>query len=282
MEIKRDRSAGKLFLTQESYVQKILQRFGMKNAKPVSTPLASHFRLSAAQSPQTKEEERYMSQVPYSSAVESLIYAMVCTRPDISQAVSMVSRYMENPGKIHWQAVKWILRYLCGTSNTCLEFGKNNKTLVGFVDSDYAGDLDKRRSLTGYVFCIGGCAVSWKATLQHVVALSTTEAEYMALTEAIKEALWLKGLLNELSLCSDVTTINCDSQSAIHLAKDQMYHEKTKHIDVRFHFIREIIACKAIYVQKINTKDNPADMFTKSLPIIKFRMCLNLIGVHNC
>ncbi|XP_071916254.1 secreted RxLR effector protein 161-like [Coffea arabica] len=130
-----------------------------------------------------------MARVPYSNAVGSIIYAMVCTRPNIAQAVSMVSKYMSCPGKAHWQAVKWILRYLRGTSNYSLEFGRNNDTLVGFADSDYVGDLDKRRSLSGYVFCIGDCAVSWKATLQPVVALSTTEAEYMAMIEAIKEAL---------------------------------------------------------------------------------------------
>ena len=279
MEIRRDRGVGKLFLTQENYLKKVLERFGMHDAKSVSTPLASHFRLSAAQSPTSKEEENYMARVPYSRAVGSIMYAMVCTRPDISQAVSVVSRYMANPGKEHWQAVKWILRYLKGTLNTCLEFGRNDNTLVGFVDSDYAGDLDKRRSLTGYVFCIGGCAISWKATLQHVVALSTTEAEYMAVTEAIKETLWLRGLFGELTLQQGVTTIFCDSQSAIHLTKDQMYHERTKHIDVKYHFIRDVIADKKVLVQKINTKDNPADMFTKALPVYKFKQCLDLIGL---
>ena len=137
----------------------------MKNAKPVSTPLASHFRLSTAGSPQSVEEEEYMVKVPYSSAIGSIMYAMVCTRPDISQAVSVVSRYMSRPGKTHWQAMKWILKYLQGTSYACLEFGKNRDTLVGYVDFDYAADFDKRRSLIGYVFCVSGCAVSWKASL---------------------------------------------------------------------------------------------------------------------
>lgn len=128
-----------------------------------------------------------MAQVPYSSVACSVMYAMVGTRPDISQAIWVVSRYMACLGKAHWQAVKWILRYLRGTSNACLEFGRNANTLVGFIDSDYAGDLDKRRLLTGYVFCLGGCAISWKATLQHVVALSTTKAEYMAMTGRSKK-----------------------------------------------------------------------------------------------
>ncbi|KAF3642236.1 Polygalacturonase [Capsicum annuum] len=131
------------------------------------------------------------------------------------------------------------------------------------------GDLDKRRSLTGYVFCIGGCAISWKATSQHVVDLSTTEAEYMAVTEAIKEALWLKGLFAELNPHQGGIIIFCDSQSAIHLTKDQMYLERTKHIDIKYHFIRESIIEGKVSAQKINTTDNPADMFTKSLPVMK-------------
>ncbi|KAG8496965.1 hypothetical protein CXB51_008193 [Gossypium anomalum] len=175
------------------------KRFNMRSAKPVSTPLAAHFRLSSALSPQSDDEIKYMSHVPYSSAVGSLMYAMVCSRPDLSYAVSAVSRYMANPGKEHWKAVQWILRYLRGTTDVCLQFGRTEDGVIGYVDADFAGDLDRRRSLTGYVFTIGGCAISWKATLQTTVALSTTEAEYMAITEACKEAIWLKGLFSELN-----------------------------------------------------------------------------------
>ena len=279
MKIERDRIGGKLYLTQKSYIEKVLERFGMKNAKPVSTPFSAHFKLSASLSPKSDNEKRYMARVPYSNAVGSMMYAMVCTRPDISHAVSVVSRYMACPGKSHWNAVKWILRYLRGTSDTYLEFGKSSSSLVGYVDSDYAGDLDKRRSLTGYVFTLGGSAISWKASLQPVVALSTTEAEYIAVTEVIKEGIWLRGLLGELSSCSDKIDILCDSQSAIHLTKDQMFHERTKHIDIKYHFVRDIISRGDILVKKISTHENPADMLTKPLPRIKFKHCLNLIGV---
>jgi len=151
---------------------------------------------------------------------------------------------------------------LRGTSNACLQFGKSRDGLVGYVDSDYASDLDKRRSLTGYVFTIGGCAVSWKASLQATVALSTTEAEYMAISNACKEAIWLRGLYSELCGVTSCTTINC----AICLTKDQMFHERTKHIDVRYHFIRGVIAEGDIKVCKINTCDNPANMLTKPVP----------------
>jgi len=146
MEITRDRRLGKLTLSQRSYVEKVLKRFNMIGVKPVSVPYASHFRLSTDMSPKTDEEMDKMSSVPYSSAVGSIMYAMVCTRPDISHAVSVVSRYMACPGKEHWQAVKWILRYLKGTADMGLTFdkAKMNNSVVGYVDSDYAGDLDKR------------------------------------------------------------------------------------------------------------------------------------------
>ena len=112
--------------------------------------------------------------VLYSSVVGSLMYDMVCSRPDLSYAMSLVSRYMSNPGKEHWKIVQWILRYLRGTANSCLKFGRTDKRLIGYVDSDYAADLDRCRSLTEYVFTVGSCAVSWKDTLQSVVAMSTT------------------------------------------------------------------------------------------------------------
>jgi hypothetical protein len=214
----------------------------MHNAKFVSTPIASHFKLSALQCPTSKDDIEYMSRVLYSSVVGSLMYAMVCSRPDLSHAMSLVSRYMANPSKEHWNVVQWIFRYLRGTSKAYLKFCRTGGGLVGYVDSDYAADLDKRRSLTGYVFTIGRCAVSWKATLQDVPAESTTEAEYMTINEAYKEAVWLKGLFSEL--CGDDFCIKlfCDSQSAIYLTKDQIFHERTKHIDIKYHYVHDVVA----------------------------------------
>ena len=169
VEIIRDRKSGMLYLSQRGYIEKVLRRFNMHDAKPVSTPLAAHFRLSSALCPVSDDDIEYMSRIPYSSAVGSLMYAMVCSRPDLSHALSVVSRFMANPGKEHWKAVQWIFRYLRGTSSACLQFETSRDGLVGYVNSDFAGDLDKRRSLTGYVFTISGCAVSWKASLQATV-----------------------------------------------------------------------------------------------------------------
>ena len=282
MEIERDRSKGKVCLSQKQYMKKVLQRFGIDNkTKPVSTPLASHFKLKSTMSPSTDDERKYMAKVPYASAVGSLMYCMVCTRPDISQALSVVCRYMHNPGKGHWQAVKWILRYILGTVDVGLVFeqDKMNHCAVGYVDSDYAGDLDKCRSTTAYVFTLASGAVSWKSNLQHTIALSTTEAEYMAVTEGAKEALWLRGLLEDLGVIQDYVDVYCDSQSAIHLAENQVTHNRTKHIHVRFHKIRQLVEDGDIQLLKVGTEDNPADMLTKSVPLSKFKHCLDLIGV---
>ncbi|GKC02760.1 hypothetical protein Tco_0994370 [Tanacetum coccineum] len=154
-----------------------------------------------------------MGKVPYENAVGSLMYLMLCTRPDIAYAVSVVSRYLANPGKNHWEAVKWILKYLRGTANVGLMYGTdrgNHVDVTDFVDSNYAKDLDKGRSITGYAFLLQGCVVSWKATLQHV-ATSNTEAEYMAFTETVKEAIWLRGLLEKLGVELNTVAVNCDN-----------------------------------------------------------------------
>ncbi|KAL0332846.1 UNVERIFIED_CONTAM: Retrovirus-related Pol polyprotein from transposon TNT 1-94 [Sesamum calycinum] len=199
MEIHRDRGSRKLWLCQRGYVEKVLDRFGMSKAKQVSTPLANHFKLSIEQCPKTDREIEDMAKVPYASAVGCLMYVMVCTCPDSAHVVSQVCKYMSKPGRYHWDAVKWIFRYLKGTVGNGVVFGsqQNDPLVVGYVDSDYAGDLDYRRSTTGYVFTLGGGPICWKSTVQSIVALSTTEAKYMAVAEAAKEALWLSGLSKE-------------------------------------------------------------------------------------
>ncbi|XP_040364466.1 secreted RxLR effector protein 161-like [Rosa chinensis] len=256
----------------------------MDGAKVVSIPIAAHHQLSANQRPSSQKEIDEMKDVPYASVVGCLMYAMICTRPDLAQALSVVSRYMSNLGKPHWEAVKWILRYLKGTRQLGIMFERKHEVacVAGFVDSDYAGDLDKRRSTIGYVFTCGGGPVSWKATLQAVAALSTTEAEYMALTEASKEAIWLNGLANEFGIHQQGVVVKCDSQSAIHLAKNQVFHARTKHIDVRYHRIRDWVGSGNIFVEKVHTNDNAADCLTKPVALEKFKHFLNLLSIITC
>ncbi|GKA27622.1 retrotransposon protein, putative, ty1-copia subclass [Tanacetum coccineum] len=249
MEIVRDRSRKILRVSQSGYVSKILNNFRIDNGKSVKMPLGGHFKLSLKDCPVKDCDVERMSKVPYANAVGSLMYLMVCTRPDIAYVVSVVSRYLANPD------------------------------VTGFVDSDYAKDPDKGRSITGYAFLVQGCVVTWKATLQHVVALSTTEAKYMALTEAVKEAIWLRGLLEELGVELNTVAVNCDNQGTIHLSRNHVFHERTKHINVRYHFIKEVLEAKTVKVLKVGTEHNVVDALTKVVPGLKLQHCLELMNV---
>ena len=203
---------------------------------------------------------------------------MVATRPDIAFAMGVVSRYMADPGKKHWEAVKHILRYLKGTSSKCLRFGNSDASIVGYTDADYAGCVDNRRSTSGYVFIFAGATISWRSCLQDCTSSSTTEAEYVAMSDASKEAIWLACLVGDLDI-QQIPILHCDSQSAIALAKNPVFHAKTKHIKVRYHFIRDVLADKRIELIKVHTDDNPADALTKSLATERFAHCIELMGV---
>ncbi|GKA37408.1 retrovirus-related pol polyprotein from transposon TNT 1-94, partial [Tanacetum coccineum] len=230
MEIVRDRGSRTLKVSQSGYVQKILNNYRVDNGKSVSVPLGAHFKVSLKDCPSSDWDVERMSKVPYANVVGSLMYLMVCTRPDIAYAVSIVSRYLANPGLVYGR-----------------DQGKH-VDVDGFVDADYAKDPDK-------------------------------EAEYMALTEAVKESIWLKALLIELRVNLRSVVVNCDNQGAIHLSRNAVFHERTKHINVRYHFIREIVESKEIEVAKIGTKDNAADAFTKVVPGPKFKYCMKILGV---
>ena len=213
MEIIRDREVGTLTISQEGYLLKFLRDFGMDQAKSVNTPMRIHFKLRPATDEEVQKQSEVMRTVPYQSAVGSLIYSMIGTRPYVAHSVGLVCRFMSKPLKDHWQAVKWILRYIVGTLDRKLCY-KNEGGLVleGYCDSDYAADKEKRRSTSGVVFTFGGNTISWRSSLQKVVALSSTEAEYMALTDAAKEAVWLKGLVSELGFPQRSVNIHCDSK----------------------------------------------------------------------
>jgi hypothetical protein len=186
MIITRDKKNHKLTLSQGEYIEKMLERFRLKDEKPVSKFLASHFKLTKEMCPKTQEQIEYMSSVLYLSTIGSLMYVMVCKRPDIAHEMGVVRRYMKNLGKEHWGEVEWILGYLRGTTTHALCFGGSNMVLHGYVYLDMEGDKDTMRSTIGYAFTIGGTIVSCISKLQKVVALSTMEAEYVAATKASK------------------------------------------------------------------------------------------------
>ncbi|XP_073109312.1 secreted RxLR effector protein 161-like [Elaeis guineensis] len=193
------------------------------------------------QCPKTEEEKRQMAKVPYASAVSSLIYAMMCTRPDICFIVGMVSRYQSNPGTAHWVAVKRILRYLKRT--LCYQGG--SLKLVGYTDANDSTDKDKHKSTSGYAFILRGGAISWCSKKQQCISLPMMESEYVACTITVHEAIWLKRFLQSLNvighLCEAVV-IFYDNTAAIAYRKDPKYYRKSKHIDTRYHFIHDIIA----------------------------------------
>lgn len=237
MQIHRDRVSRKVWLSLKSYVKKILQRFNMQDCKPILTPFPTNVKLSSKMSPGSEEERMEISRILYASAVGSLMFAMICTRPDIALAVGVVSRYMAEPGREHWEAVKRIFRYLKRTSDVALCYGESGLTVKGYVDSDYAGDLDGSKSTTGYAFTLSGGTVSWVSKLQSVVAMSTTEAEYVVAAQASNKAVWLKMLLEELGHKQEKITLFCNNQSALYLARNPAFHSKTKHIRVQYHYV---------------------------------------------
>lgn len=281
MDIVRDRKAGTLKLSQGKYLEQVHSTFNMTDCKAVTTPMGFQFRLKSLDEDENEKEKKFMVDVPYASAVGSLMYAMVGTRPDIAHAVGVVSRFMGNSGREHWEAVKWILRYVKGTTDYGLWFTKGTEFKVdGYCDADFASDRDRSRSVTGYLFQVGGNTISWRSGLQPIVGLSTTESEYMSLTEGAKEALWLKGVCEDLKYDQGAVKINCDSQSAIFLAKNGGYHERTKHIHRKFNFIRDVIGDGSVSVVKVHTSLNLADILTKSVPGKTLEKALVLVKVR--
>jgi len=251
----------------------------------MSIPLANHFKLSNAQCLKTDDEMKDTSKVPYASILRCLMYDMVRTVPNLACAVSVVRKFISNPGRQHWDAVNWIFKYLRGTIDYGIMFSKQqgNPSVVGYIDAYYTGDLDDMRSTTSYEFTLVGEPICWEYKVQSLIALSTTESEYMVVVMAAKEALWLTGLVKRLGIQQGgVLQLHYDSQSVIYLVKNQMYHANSKHIDVRFHRIRELVSSSELLLEKVHTSENAADMLTKLVTTNKFKNCLNLINVFRC
>ena len=220
-----------------------------------------------------------MSKVPYASAIGNLMYAMLCTRLDIAHAVGIVSKFMSRPGKQHWEVVKWILRYLRGSSDTCLYFTGASLKLQGYVDANFASDIDSRKSTTGFVFTLGGTTISQASNLQKIVTLSTTETEYVTATEAGKKMIWLYGFLDELGKKQEMGILHSNSQSAIFLAKNSAFHSKSKHIQTKYHFIRYLVEDKLVILEKIYGSKNSTDMLTKGVTIEKLKLYAASVGL---
>ncbi|TFY78270.1 hypothetical protein EWM64_g5745 [Hericium alpestre] len=281
LEIKRDRRGRTISMLQRAYIDTILSRFNLQDAKSLTTAIDPSFSLTTDQSPSTPQQYDDMRNILYREAIGSLMYAAIGTRPDVSYAVTALSQFMQNPGHPHWEAAKRVMRYLKGTKEEWLTYGGDNANgMEGFSDADW-GSSDHRRSISGYVFLIDGGAVSWSSKKQPIVALSSTEAEYVAMTHAAKEVLWTRAFLGEIiSPFDKPTTLYADNQSAITLAKDNLYHARTKHIAIRFHFIRDIVERGEVDIVYCPTADMAADVLTKPLTRPKMEKMRGLIGLE--
>lgn len=243
----------------------------MCDCKPHMTPCDPNMQLHSGQSPSNSEEMAKMKNIPYREAVGSLMFLATVSRPDVMFAVSQVSRFLNNPGPEHWTAIKRILRYLQGTKDKGIKYGADDIQLSVYSDADFAGDVDTRKSTTGYVSIVAGGPVTWSSHKQKCVSRSTTEAEYIAASDTTVEIIWLRKFLQELGIeMHNPTNLFVDNQSAIQLVKNTEQHKKTKHIDVKFHFIREKFQDGTIYVSYISSDKQLADMFTKPLSKDKF------------
>lgn len=273
-------------IDQEHYIESVLEKFGMSDCNSVDTPMNSTVALTSEDSPQTPTAKNEMSNVPYQEAIGCLMYISQCTRPDITFAVNKLSRFSSNPGRKHWEAVKHLLRFLKGSKSHKLNYlGRASRgtlpRLVGYVDADHGSETTDRKSVTGYGFIAGHGAVSWNSKKQTTVALSSCEAEFVALSSICQEAKWWNGFIRELGHQEVPVEIFCDNQSAMVLSTTDGFNPRTKHIDIRHKFAQEAVANNEVKLTYIETARQKADILTKPLAKIKFGILQAELGVWN-
>ena len=263
LHITRDRSKKTLTISQSHYIERMLTRFNMSSCQPNYTPFAKGTLLVA----NIEKDSDASLTSRYQQIVGSLMYAMLGSQPDICFAVNRLSQFGSKPTQEHLYAAQHVLRYLSATRNIALTYGSNDSTeLIGYSDSDWASDTNDRRSTTGYTFILAGGAIAWATQKQRTVALSTTEAEYMALCECAKHAQWSLSLLKQLDFIVDLPLkVFCDSSGAKDIAANNVFHKRTKHIDIRYHYTRELINKQIINILPVSSTENIADLLTKSL-----------------
>jgi hypothetical protein len=279
IQVSRDRDACTTSISQHAYIDSILHHYNFVNVKPLSTPMDPQVHLTSEQAPLTAAEFVAMRDVPYCKAVGMLNWAALAMHPDIAYAVAMVACFGTNPGPAHWEAVKRIFRYLAGTCDLWLSYSETRCVLEGYADAD--GSMAKDwRTISGYAFLIDGGTVSWSSKWQEIISLFTTESKYIMATHEMKEGLWLKSLLSEIfSPFNSPITMFSDNQATITLTCDHQYHARTKHIDVRYHWIRWVVEKGVMHLMYCLMNDMVADTLTKALPSPKvkhFATCLGL------
>jgi hypothetical protein len=284
VDITRNMETGTLALSQQSYIQQCLQKFSMTDCHGAATPMETNVHILSIPGPTDATEILDMKRYPYQCLIGSLMYAMLGTRPDIAFSVSCLSRFLTNPGKKHWDAAKRVLRYLKHTQDYKLVYSTSgNPDILGYSDSDWAGDILSRKSTSGYIFLLAGGAVTWKSRKQQTVAISTTEAEYYAVSMAASEAIWLRNFTLELTI--PVPSIQrpiqlfCDNLGCVYFTKDPTDHGRLKHIEIRHLFIRDAVRRKYITVTHCRTHLQAADILTKPLPREKLQRCQQIFNL---
>ena len=268
MRVQQDLALGTVRLTQRPYWEHVMSRFDLSHVPPRNTPLPAGLTLDTSMSPQTDSERKAMGDKPYRSILGNVMWGQLATRPDLSFAVSLLSRFQSNPGIEHWNALMHVIGYIKNTMDYGLTYTRGNGVSpYAFVDADYGGCKDTRRSTSGYVFMMAGGPVAWSSKRQATVALSTVEAEYVAMSRCAQQMVWMHSWLDEVDIAHELPgMIKGDNRGAIALTKNTKDHGKIKHIDIRHHYIRELVHSKAIAVEQVSSADNLADLFTKPLP----------------
>lgn len=236
--------------------------------------------ISLEKEPKVPGEAVKIDRTQYQELIGSLLHLSVYSRPDISCSVNMLSQFNQDPRKQHWNSALKVVRYLKTTINHKLQYRKTGQPLTGYVDANWAQDVNDRRSQSGFYFKFAGAAISWESRKQKVVAMSSAEAEYIALTEAAKEASYFNYILQELALNSNkAINVFSDSQSAQHMAKFGSHHSRTKHIHYKYHFIKDAVENGILNILYMQTSDMPADFLTKPVPKPKHELCCEGIGL---
>ena len=263
-----------IFIQQSKYAKSLLEKFGLADCKPVSIPLVTGEKLRREDGSELADENLYRK------IVGSLLY-LTATRPDVMYAASLLSRFMNQPTRKHMGVARRVLRYIQGTLEYGIEYAKHkSETLVGFCDADWGGSEDDSRSTSGYAFSFGSGVCSWISVKQGSVALSTAEAEYVSASEATAQVMWLRSILDDLGeKQGEATLLYCDNMSAIAMAKNPVFHQKTRHINRRIHFIREAVQGGMIDIKFCSSEEQLADIFTKGLPKDRFVKLRSKLGV---
>lgn len=284
LHISRDKGNRTLSINQPDFIRRMMKRYNMEDCNTVSIPADPNYRVTAKMSPTTEQEKKDMEKCPMRELVGSLMYLANMTRPDIAYAINQVSAFVANPGHGHWNAIKPILTYFAGTVNHGISFGGNEMDaetpLIGFTDADLSTDLVKRKSTTGFMFQLYGGGVFWVSQRQRATALSTTNAEFYAASEGSRDCIWFKAILAELGIDVGTVPMYCDSNCAISIIRDPEDHQRVKHIDVKYFFIRYQQEIGTLKMVKIPTDDQIADIFTKPLPKKRFERLRRMLGIR--